>query len=233
MNEDREMKLNTSIQKPSNTKAPLHSLEFPDYDKQHYLDNMDKKYPGIECLMDGKKGVIIYGAGRMGKNFLRSLKQLNIPVTAFADTNPQLWGHPIDNVIIIPPDDIIKKYPSAPVLIASLTFESEIESKLRSMNVKYIYPLCYLNLKFPKIFISSEYEGQFNSLFDENNKTDILDAYNLWADDESKRVYKNLLEFRLTLDKHLIAQSRSDAPQYFESDIIQLSSEEVFLDCGA
>lgn len=55
----------------------------------------------------------------------------------------------------------------------------------------------------------------------------ILDAL---ADDTSKQIYQELLQCR---QRHQLPRSGSPKDQYFLEGIIQLSKEEVFVDCGA
>lgn len=66
----------------------------------------------------------------------------------------------------------------------------------------------------------------------EENKNRLNRVIEMLDDDESKRVLKSVIKYRATHD-------RKDRPkynrknQYFPSDIVQLTNEEVFVDCGA
>lgn len=200
---------------------------------EYYLDALDRKYPDFDQVMDKKLPVVIYGAGRMGEKFLYNLQKLGIAAQAFADGNAARWGQQLAGVDIVDPTTIKARYGSAAVLIASLLYESEIEAKLYALGTDHIYPLRYLNLKHPDIFISPEYEGESAALFDEANRRGILALNELWNDDESRRIFQNIIEFRLTFNKKLIHDSSSKNIQYFENGVIQTGEQEIFADCGA
>jgi len=202
--------------------------------KQAYVDCLNSRYPNLPAVLEGQLPVVIYGAGRMGQIFLANLKKKGIAPLAFADSNSSLWGKRLAGLEITNPEVIIKQYNPIAFLIASLLYESEIHAKLQSLNADYLFPLGYLNLMHPDIFISPEYENEFEVLFDAANRQDILNLNELWADEESRRVFHNIIEFRLTLHKRLIHDVfLSENVQYFESGIISVVPQEVFVDCGA
>ena len=202
--------------------------------KQAYVDCLNSRFPNLPAVLEGQLPVVIYGAGRMGQIFLANLKKKGIAPLAFADSNSSLWGKRLAGLEITNPEVIIKQYNPIAFLIASLLYESEIHAKLQSLNADYLFPLGYLNLMHPDIFISPEYENEFEVLFDAANRQDILNLNELWADEESRRVFHNIIEFRLTLHKRLIHDVfLSENVQYFESGIISVVPQEVFVDCGA
>jgi len=200
-------------------------------DKEFYEKELAKKFPDISLIMSGRE-VVIYGAGKMGRLFKTNLIKRGIKVLAFVDSNPKFWGKDIDGIKIISPRRL-KKYSDKPVLIASLIYETEIYEKLRHMQLPFVYPLCFLNYLYPDIFISAEYWQKFNSLFSPKNQADIFKISEFWSDEESKRVFFNLIKFRFCFDKKLIKTIKSNSHQYFEPNILSLTKKEVFLDCGA
>ncbi|GAH59028.1 unnamed protein product, partial [marine sediment metagenome] len=129
--------------------------------------------------------------------------------------------------------DLQTNYFGTSILVASLMYETTICEKLETMNLERVYPLFYLNLKYPDIFISPEYRGVFDSVFNAENKRKIRNVMGLWEDSISRTVFGCLVEFRFTFQKDLLKAAKSRYPQYFEPSIISLSDEEVMLDCGA
>jgi len=66
-----------------------------------------------------------------------------------------------------------------------------------------------------------------------NNNIELVEQnIDLLADEKSKEVYKKMIEYRMKRKRKVFPQYTVDN-QYFSEDIIKLSSEEVFIDCGA
>jgi FkbM family methyltransferase len=61
---------------------------------------------------------------------------------------------------------------------------------------------------------------------------DIRKTFNLLADEESRITYLTQLKWRIIANFDGLS-GRSMQPQYFPEDIFSLSSDEVFIDCGA
>lgn len=201
--------------------------------KEYYERLLKESFPDISLVMSGQNPVVIYGAAKMGRLFYKNLSERGIPVKAFADGNPALWGSSIEGVQIVSPEGLRALYYNSPVLVASLLHESEIYHRLLEMGLPLVYPLCFLNFNYPDIFASPLYFNKFHSLFEESAQLGISEAGRLWADKESRDVYYNILRFRLTFNKGHIHSVKSDpAKLYFETELLGLS-EESFLDCGA
>ena len=141
----------------------MHLSALFDNSRQYYENKLDRKYPGFKSIMENKEPVIIYGAARMGRLFKKHLNNQQILVIAFADKDAQLWETTIDGISVISPDKLQTNYAYTPIFVASLLHETPICDKLDRMNLERVYPLFYLNLKYPDIFISPEYRGVFDS----------------------------------------------------------------------
>ena len=71
-----------------------------------------------------------------------------------------------------------------------------------------------------------------SSRFFEEHKKEVDDIKNLLEDMRSVSAYEKAIKYRITHDTNY-AGDYSIKDQYFPKDIIHLSSEEVFVDCGA
>ncbi len=67
-------------------------------------------------------------------------------------------------------------------------------------------------------------------MYFEKNEGRIQAIIEALADKQSKRVYKDLIQLRSTLDAW---PNQSHGSQYFPTDIIHLTQKECFVDCGA
>lgn len=75
-----------------------------------------------------------------------------------------------------------------------------------------------------------------NVIFDDNfvneNKDDIIKAYSLLEDAQSRRVYKNVLRFYYSGKIELLDEITTDKSEAFEK-ILKLNTNEVYVDLGA
>lgn len=214
---------------PKKKEADINNLKkLFEFNKKYYENKLQKTFPDISLIMAKGASVVIYGAAEMGAIFRTNLAKNGINILAFADRNTDLWGKKIEGIRVISPEELKESYPNQPILVASLLHETEICEMLHKRRFPLVYPLCLLNYKYPDIFVSSAYFQQFGSLFIPENQSDILKVNGFWEDKESRRVFYNIVKFRLTFDKSCLKAIKSKSKQYFEPDIFVFCSQRSF-----
>ncbi len=92
--------------------------------------------------------VVLWGAGKIGKEFHDLLKSLECEVLAFCDNNEKLWGTKIDNTPVISPNklkDILAQSDDVVVQVALLLEDyTSLISKLESIGVTCCFPVTQL-----------------------------------------------------------------------------------------
>ena len=89
--------------------------------------------------LKSKSGVIIFGTGNCGAIVLEALLNKKIKVLALSDNNIHRWGKKINEIEIIPPEEINNKFKDVPVLIAvDLNFPF-IRKQLNELKISEIY----------------------------------------------------------------------------------------------
>lgn len=76
--------------------------------KVHYLK---------QTLLAGRDGVVVWGAGPVGKAFALELQRQDVRVSAFVELDPRKVGQRIHDATVITPDEVVS-YPEAFVLAA-------------------------------------------------------------------------------------------------------------------
>lgn len=61
----------------------------------------------VSAFPESAKGVLIWGAGRVGKAFGRELKRVGVPVVAYADVNPRKIGQNIHDAPVLSADEAL------------------------------------------------------------------------------------------------------------------------------
>jgi FkbM family methyltransferase len=183
------------------------------------------------------EAIVLVGARDLGRHVLKHLRQAGIEPLAFADIDPLLWGKEVDGVMVMPTPDAAVRYRNKAVFVNTFIGSGMIEpmlsiqKQLASYGVhrtavfphlfwKYseLFPVPYFNLDLPSRALA-EAES-------------IRAAYNLMADEASRREFLGQLRWRLHLDPSGLGRPVGHEI-YFADDLYTTSSDEVFIDCGA
>jgi FkbM family methyltransferase len=161
---------------------------------------------------------------------------MNIRPIAFCDNNPDLWGQQVDGIPILSPEDAANRFGDTAAFVVTIWRAggghrlSHTREQLRRMHCSCIVTFAYLFWKYADIFLPYYCLDLPHKIIPE--REDILAAFKLLADEESRQEYIAQMRFRLFLDFDSLP-SPSSSVQYFPDHLFDLNSEEVFIDCGA
>lgn len=180
---------------------------------------------------DFKKPVILFGSGNLGKEFLLFFKNKGTKVVAFSDNNSNKIGKLHYGIEIIDKKEISIIYGKNIQIVASCAKYYEVIKDLKKVG--------FINLWNPMYFFTL-FQNKLDLLVWKNhidlilkNKAKIKYVLNLLQDRESKKIFFNIIKFRLLLDFKLLKHNIDKNNQYFNLKIIKLTKEEIFLDGGA
>lgn len=152
-------------------------------------------------------------------------------IIAYTDNNPLKWNLPFQrqNLMILSPDEIIKRYgKDICIIIASSAF-TEIRKQLllMGMNIQnvYLYNFAFMELEYTdKEFIWDCMEK-------------FQQAYERFTDEKSQEIFVNILNYRITKDQKYLERMQEyvddEKKQYFDEKLFAFSADEIFLDLGA
>jgi hypothetical protein len=134
----------------------------------------------------------------------------------------EFYEKPEDIVIFINTDI----YPSLPMTLYSLGFKNIYT--IRNL-LKNLLPIEILTKqKFDEFELN-----RLNYSFTTSEIANIITLYNLLEDEKSKNVFIDILKFKLTEDYFYTISTKDKASlQYFDKEVINISDDEVFIDCG-
>ena len=178
---------------------------------------------------------IIYGAGNIGKDVFRILKDNGIHVSGFLDQKAEKDSY-WDGVPIYQPNNCqfsADERNKTNVIVAIHNRDVEIPSiiaMLRSFGYGRIITLIELYDHFGKelgdrFWLTSRAYYKSFELF-------IKEAFDLWEDDESKNLYKAIMQFRLTGEYDALPKPDMER-QYFPLGLPAWKTPLRFVDCGA
>jgi FkbM family methyltransferase len=179
------------------------------------------------------RDVIIYGTSVGAIHLYKKLKQNNINVIAFTDSYVK---DKEDRTFIGIPVITIKQLVDT-AKDANIVIGTSVEKNMRQI-ISYLNSLGLFNLYADNCnYAAGEYEIEHMKQVIDSNKPKIDYVYQSLADTESKRIFLNLLYYRITNDNRLLELSfEKNHNQYFpkpSDNIMNFSGDEVFVDAGA
>jgi FkbM family methyltransferase len=171
-------------------------------------------------------GVCIFGTGKMGKHILNCLKRVQVCVSMFLTNNSKEWGTFIDGIQVCSPNTIANL--EQPIIVAS-KFVADIFEQLKSMNMKNVFPHYLLSYVFPEAVPSMFYKDGMEYIL--KGKVDIQSAFENLQDDESKKLFIDILKFRNSMNP--LDLPKPEPNQYFPNGFWTLDENEIYIDVGA
>ncbi len=195
------------------------------------LHDLDEKIGGL----DGD--FMLFGAGNLGRRVLRTLKRIGIAPIAFIDNNPALWGTALDGVPILSPAESASRFDPGETGVITTIWCGEATDKMSDR----IGPLTQLGFRKIALFghLAWKFPGEFlpHYSLDKPSKVigqgeEIKAAFALLADDASRELFVNHIEWRLSLNYDLLPPPSSEEI-YFGKEYVSKSGSEVLYDIGA
>ena len=171
--------------------------------------------------------VCAWGVGKFFEDAFEKWDFRNIMhVNLLCDSNKaKCGGGVISGLRCVSPDGLIELSKSKRVLVIPFIGDP---LKLELDLIKTGLPFVKLQDCFFEIIANMERSKEW---FDKNN---ILDVYDWLADEESKRVYTNVLCNRIAPDfSEFYYDALYSEGEYFETSAFRIEDEECFIDCGA
>lgn len=180
---------------------------------------------------------LLFGAGNLGRKALKTLIRIGKTPAAFMDNNPALWGTSILGVPVMSPADAALEFDASGIGVITTIWCGEATDKMADR----IDPL--VGLGFRKIALFGHLAWKFSDEFLPHYCLDlpskvigqaehVRQAFALLADDESRKIYVDHIEWRLFLDYDILPYASAEEI-YFNSKFVNLLDTEVLYDIGA
>jgi len=190
----------------------------------------------FEKILKKSREVVIFGAGNLGKKALRALQSQGYEVKGFLDNNTSLHGKKVEGVLV---SSIAEGWrihgDSVGVVVAIYSGEvkdtmSERIAPLHEAGFSRIAHFGHLAWQHPAGLLPLYSLDLPSNLI--HKKARILDGFSLFHDPTSLRHFVDHVEWRMTLDFHLLPRP---VPQtiYFNEELLRENPEEFLIDGGA
>lgn len=184
----------------------------------------------------GDAPIVLFGAGGLGKRTAAALTALGRAPVAFADNDPARAGSSLDGLPVLLTQDAIARYGESAVFVVAVWRSPATErmsdriDRLRALGAKRVTSFATLGWKYPEKFLPYYAIDLPHQVLEARD--DVMRAFELLADEPSRREYVAHMRLRLHLD---FAGLGDVAPEteYFAPDVFRLRDDERFVDCGA
>lgn len=225
---------------------------------QQIFDEFDKNRSNIEIsieqmkkfLKDYEEQIVLYGAGSAGIAFLHYLRDAEIQPVYFADGDKEKVGNICEGLLIISPEDIIRKIKGDPLVIITINTDGKhyckdfkqallagghegVHEKLKEAGCRNVIDYTYFRKCFG-IFSGGKYNLPACTDVDtmSSNRDQIQQVYDLLESQEARETFLSILKFRM-VDDTVDIKTYPEEEMYFEYDLFPALPNEVFVDCGA
>ena len=176
-------------------------------------------------LASTNKKIVMYGMGNGADKILAVCQSLGIEVCDFFASDGFVRGHSFHGKRVLSFSETLEKY-GAENIIVLLSFASSLPDVID--NFKQVSSVC--ELYAPDVPVCGE--ELFNWEFAHAHKKELEEAYSLLADDESRRIYENVIYYKLTGDIGYLFKAQSDKDGVYEN-LLQAKSITRYADLGA
>ena len=176
-------------------------------------------------LAESTRPIVMYGMGNGADKIIAVCEKYGIEISDFFASDGFVRGHSFHGKTVISYSAMKEKYDEQKPIVL-LSFASSLPDVMALF--KKVGEECELYAPDVPVFG----ETLFTMEFFEENRERFEAVYNLLADEESKRIYENVIFYKLTGDIKYLWNSESDKAEVYE-EILNCKSISTFVDLGA
>jgi FkbM family methyltransferase len=190
----------------------------------------ERRRAAIESRLDGRRDVVLFGSGYLGRQIARDLGGLPYTALAFVDNNPATWGSTVSGLEVLSPTVAAARFGRSVLWLITVYTNSSVITQLEALKVPWM-TCAELSWLLPEPHPQGFEFGTPESLA--RWDAQVADAARVWADEASAREYADQVHWRFLLDYEGLANPHPMAELYFPEDLVVPLARETFVDCGA
>jgi FkbM family methyltransferase len=190
----------------------------------------------LDRLIRGTAGIVLFGAGNLGRKIQRVLHRNGPDALAFADNNQSLWGSSIEGIPVLSPQEAVTRFGSSAAFVISIWGVGSRDrmasrsQQLKDLGCRTVLPFVPLAWKYAAELLPHQMIDLPHKVLAATDE--IQTVYDLWADEFSRTEFLAQLRWRLLGDFDSMADPVG-GETYFPEDLFRMGAHEVFVDCGA
>lgn len=176
-----------------------------------------------EALKDTKDPIIMYGTGNGADKVFEVFKELNIEVTGVTASDGFVRERYFHDFRVMPISYFFEKYEKFTIVVTFGSSRPEVIENIKELAKKQTVLVPCVPVIGNEIF---------DRKFLEENEEKLNKAYSLLADEKSKEVFKNYVNFEFSGKLEYLFKMESEFSDAF-NDYLTLGEHENFIDIGA
>lgn len=187
--------------------------------------NIDIKTDLWHYLAKSNRPIVMYGMGNGADKIIAVCERYGVEISDFFASDGFVRGHSFHGKTVISYSDMKAKYDGQNPIVL-LSFASSLPDVIELF--KKVASECEMYAPDVPVFGETLFTIEF---FNENRAR--FDAvYEILADEESKRIYQNVIRYKLSGDINYLFESESNKDAVY-SELLDCESIESYLDLGA
>ncbi len=170
-----------------------------------------------------KKSIALYGMGNGAQMILNVCQQKQIPVAEIFASDEFVRGHSFAGYKVKRLSELEEIYDDLFIVVAFGVHHPQMLLRLQQLSQRY-------EVVAPDVPVAGE--GLFTPEFAAAHEEEIQQVYEMLMDDQSKRVFENVLRFKATGDIQLLAEVETPVKEIYQN-LLCLGRDEIYVDLGA
>ncbi len=171
---------------------------------------------------DGKP-VVVYGMGNAAERIIDILKSYGIEVKEIFASDEFVRGHSFLGYKVLKYSEVCEKYDDFNVVLAFATHLPDMLERIKKINTSH-------KVFAPDIPVAGG--GLFTNEYVKENEAEFDFVFNNLADDESRRVFAEILNFKVSAKIEYLFSSFCEKKEIYKN-ILKLGENETIVDLGA
>lgn len=176
-----------------------------------------------DVLKKDNKPVVLYGMGLGAEKIMDTLAQYGVTVSDIFASDEFVRGHFFRGYRVLKYSEVCEQYQDFNVVLCFASQRDGVIDTIRQINAEH-------TVFAPDVPVAGG--GLFSREFVKEHDKEFDDVYQHLADEESRRVFLDILRFKISGKIDYLLSSFADKSSIYR-DILQLSSNENILDLGA
>lgn len=174
-------------------------------------------------LKNSSKPTVLYGMGLGAEKIMDTLSVYGVEISDIFASDEFVRGHSFRGFKVLKYSEVCKKYEDFNVVLCFASHLDSVIERISKINKEH----CVFA---PDVPVAGG--GLFSREFIEENEEKFDYVYNNLADEESKRVFIDILNFKVSGKIEYLLDSFTDKNEIYR-DILKLSNSENIIDLGA
>lgn len=176
-----------------------------------------------DTLKDSNKPIVLYGMGLGAEKIMASLEQIGLKADDIFASDEFVRGHYFKDYKVLKYSEICEKYDDFNVVLCFASHIDDVIDRIAKINSEH-------TVFAPDVPVAGG--GLFTNEYVKEYEAEFERVYNLLADEESKRVYLDILRFKVSGKIEYLLNSYGEKAEVY-SEILKLGDNENILDLGA